>query len=73
MIFISHPANAFLNHALECGKCPRGGSIVNPKKEDYCDVGYALLVEYIEYVDGMKRPIGRIEEVGKNKEKELKK
>ena len=54
------PGNELLNHILDCDKCPRQGSIANPYKEDYCDVGYDLLLRYIKDYEKVKHTLDTI-------------
>ena len=56
-----NPANEILKHILDCDKCPREGSIVNPNKDKYCDVGYDLLLKYISYNEKVKHVLNTID------------
>ena len=55
------PGNELLNHILDCDKCPREGSIVNPNKDEYCDVGYALLLDLMRYNKKVKHTLDTID------------
>jgi hypothetical protein len=50
-----------LEHFLECDQCPKQGSIVNPKREEYCAEGYGLLLDYIELNKKVKHVLNTID------------
>jgi len=43
----------FASHVMECNICKKEGSIVDPDPKDYCEVGYALLLETISNMQDM--------------------
>ena len=52
-----NPMTLFSEHQQRCDKCPAGGPIANPNPDEYCEEGFILLKNMIEYIQNMNKMI----------------